>query len=115
MNKATKIILGISLNAICAVVGIGLAGTADAGGLSCSQPGVVACDLGCGAWYEGPAFACCSTFGTYCCSRTCHQYECLEGPSNGPCNSALQTISTTGAFVPNTPCYQGNYCQNTSN
>ena len=111
----TKIILGVSLNAICAIVAVGMASTANAGGLNCDQPGVVVCDDGCGAWFEGPAFACCSTFGTSCCARTCHIYECLEGPKNGPCNSANQIISTVGAEIENTACQNGNYCQNSGN
>jgi hypothetical protein len=115
MNLATKVILGVSLNAICAVVGLGLAGTANAGGLNCDVPGIIVCEVGCGAWYQGPNFACCSSFGTYCCPRTCNVYECLEGPKDGPCNNELQIISTAGPTLPSTLCVNGNYCQNNAN
>jgi hypothetical protein len=115
MNRVTKVILGISLNGICAIVGLGLAGTANAGGVDCTSPQYVVCDAGCGAWYEGPAFQCCSTWGTSCCARTCHVYECLLGHYAGPCNTALQNVDTPGAELTNEICYLGNYCQNNAN
>ncbi|HWD39342.1 MAG TPA: hypothetical protein VG944_10865 [Fimbriimonas sp.] len=115
MNRVTRITFAIALNAICATVGLGLAGTAVAGGLNCSVPVNVYCQDGCGAFVQGAAFQCCSTYGTSCCARTCHQITCLQGLGKGPCNQTPQIEATAGATITNTQCVNGNSCYSGAN
>ena len=112
MTKLTKITFGIAVNALCAVIGLGLASTAVAGGLNCNQPQNYTCEDTCAGAIGGPVFQCCSTYGTSCCARYCEQYTCIYEKEDGPCNTAPQIQSSTGATLLNSICVDGNACTN---
>jgi hypothetical protein len=104
MNRLTKFTFAAALNAICATIALGMAAVAIAAEVPCGTPVNASCLNTCDGYVAGPSFNCCNNYGTSCCRRLCNTVQCIQDLAGDPCNTQLQTASTSGATVLNTSC-----------